>query len=167
MKKRMQAAKSGEGEAFIIILFVLFMVTCIITLITSASTMVITVGTMMMEMMMEWWNVMLLPFINERTIGIAALGTMWNGWMLPSFINERTIGIAAFIIIGTMLFLQQRNKNAAFAADIRHLSNAIYNVIQLADARHRDQQPHPAADVVQNRVDVDADVPTAAGAGAD
>ena len=125
------------------ILYALLMFNCIITLITSASTMVITLGTMMMEMMMEWWNVVLLSFINERTIGIAALGTMWNVWML-SFINERTIGIAAFIIIGTMHFLQQRNNHAALSADIRQLSNAIAENNDAA-LRHREQQPHPAA----------------------
>ena len=103
------------------ILYALLMFNCIITLITSASTMVITLGTMMMEMMMEWLN----------------------GWML-SFINERTIGIAAFIIIGTMHFLQQRNNHAALSADIRQLSNAIAEN-NYAALRHREQQPHPAA----------------------
>ena len=116
------------------ILYALLMFNCIITLITSASTMV-----------MSWYDQF--DFYNEimsesRMIQVS-LGTMWNVWML-SFINERTIGIAAFIIIGTMNFLQQRNNHAALSADIRQLSNAIAENNDAA-LRHREQQPHPAA----------------------
>ena len=64
-------------------------------------------------------------------------------WML-SFINERTIGIAAFIIIGTMNFLQQRNNHAALSADIRQLSNAIAEN-NYAALRDRETTTHPAA----------------------
>ena len=116
------------------ILYALLMFNCIITLITSASTMV-----------MSWYGQF--DFYNEimsesRMIQVS-LGTMWNVWML-SFINERTIGIAAFIIIFTMNFLQQRNNYAALSADIRQLSNAIAENNDAA-LRHREQQPHPAA----------------------
>ena len=116
------------------ILYALLMFNCIITLITSASTMV-----------MSWYDQF--DFYNEimsesRMIQVS-LGTMWNMWML-SFINERTIGIAAFIIIGTMIFSQQRNIHAALSADIRQLSNAIAEN-NYAALRHREQQPHPAA----------------------
>ena len=116
------------------ILYALLMFNCIITLITSASTMV-----------MSWYGQF--DFYNEimsesRMIQVS-LGTMWNVWML-SFINERTIGIAAFIIIFTMNFLQQRNNHAALSADIRQLSNAIAENNDAA-LRHREQQPHPAA----------------------
>ncbi|OEU18151.1 hypothetical protein FRACYDRAFT_268871 [Fragilariopsis cylindrus CCMP1102] len=111
------------------VLLMKMMIDCIKTLITSASTMV-----------MSWYDQF--DFYNEimsesRMIQVS-LGTMWNGWML-SFINERTIGIAAFIIIGTMNFLQQRNNHAALSADIRQLSNAIAENNHAA-LRHREQQ---------------------------
>ena len=132
----MQAAEQKRAEPTLTSsLLVLLMFTCIKTLITSASTMV-----------MSWYDQF--DFYNEimsesRMIQVS-LGTMWNVWML-SFINERTIGIAAFIIInGTMNFLQQRNNHAALSADIRQLSNAIAEN-NYAALRHREQQPHPAA----------------------
>ena len=64
--------------------------------------------------------------------------------LINNWINAQSLSIAAFIIIGTMNFLQQRNNHAALSADIRQLSNAIAENNDAA-LRHREQQPHAAA----------------------